>query len=172
MFAAQAMDLAAMFKALFGKHRVPGGHTLYAVELAAPEGESTAGGKLALQHISLAPEGGGPTIVIGSANGAAKHAELRTHAHVAAQYGARFKGAAFPVQAAAHDELLGKLRGFFAAQQFTVVMMDVAPGAMPGAAPAPGAVDEAPARARGGALVLVAVAALVVGAILLLLKRG
>lgn len=164
------MDLAAMFKALFGKHRLAGGETPYAVTLAAPEGESTAGGKLALQHISLVPEGGGPTIVIGSANGAAKQAELRTHAHVSAQFAARFKGAAFPTPVAAYDELIGKLRAFLASQQFTIVLMDVPRVPVP---TTPAAVDELPARSRSSALLIATVvAAVVVGAIVFLLKRG
>ena len=64
--AAQALSLAELFEARFAQGVA--GPVPFRIELAAPDGPSTAGGKQALQHIKLVPLGGGPTIVIGSAS--------------------------------------------------------------------------------------------------------
>ncbi len=54
----------------------------YAVELLAPEGQTTGGGKQALQHIRLRPRREGfADVVAGSVNPIEKHAELRTFEH-------------------------------------------------------------------------------------------
>src|SRR5438874_1494841 len=91
-FTLKALDYASVFASTVGKVRIsPGG---YKPELIAPDGPSTAGGKQALQHIRLVPsEAGLPTLVVGSANGKTSTAELRTLAHVDANYRQRFKRA-------------------------------------------------------------------------------
>ncbi|MBX3192883.1 MAG: hypothetical protein KF819_38215 [Labilithrix sp.] len=56
----------------------------YVVELLAPEGVSTSGGKHALQHLRLRPRReGDAVIVVGSVNPLEKRAELRAYARVA-----------------------------------------------------------------------------------------
>lgn len=123
MFAAQAMGLAEMFQGVFAAGL--DGPMPFKVELAAPDGPSTAGGKLALQHIKLVAQSGGLTIVIGSANPVEKQVELRTYAYVAGQHAQRFKGAALPVDLEKYKELIKQLQFFFTDQGMTVVMVDL-----------------------------------------------
>lgn len=64
----------------------------YLVELMAPEGLSTGGGKHALQHLRLRPRRQGYAIVIaGSVNPVEKHAELRTFEHALLVHQIRFE---------------------------------------------------------------------------------
>ncbi len=87
--AIQASDLATAFNEALKKMRIAPGD--YGVELTAPEGPSTAGGVQALQHVRLVSRTPGiPTIVIGHANHAEGHAELRTYEHIDAIYRERF----------------------------------------------------------------------------------
>jgi hypothetical protein len=125
IFASQALGLAAMFQALTSKHRL-GGNPAYLPQLAAPDGPSTAGGKQALQHVSLIPEGGGDTIVIGSANTVEKKAELRSYRHVARTYSQRWRGASLPFEQDPYDDLLNQIQAFFSSQSFAVTLLDVA----------------------------------------------
>ena len=61
------------------------------VELKAPEGQSTGGGKHALQHLRLVPQRPGyAALVVGAVNGVLSTAELRTYEHVALQHEVRF----------------------------------------------------------------------------------
>lgn len=109
-----------------GSQRLEGPVT-YVPELSAPEGESTGGGKQALQHVKLVPDGGvGTTLVMGTANTLGKVAELRTFASLAEQHRRRFKGAAPPVERARYDELLSKVQAFFHEREFHVVLLEAA----------------------------------------------
>ena len=108
-FAMQALSLAETFNLMLQAERVKGPVT-YRVELSAPDGMSTAGGKQATQHVKLVPEGGGTTIVAGSANQAEKWAELRTFEHLKLLHAQRFKGAEIPLNRVQYNELLEKLR--------------------------------------------------------------
>jgi len=112
-FAMQALGLAETFNLMLQAERVKG-PVSYRVELSAPEGMSTAGGKQATQHVKLVPEGGGTTIVAGSANQAENWAELRSFEHLKLLHAQRFKGAEIPLNRVQYNELLEKLRAFFA----------------------------------------------------------
>ena len=112
-FAMQALGLAETFNLMLQAERVKGPVT-YRVELSAPDGMSTAGGKQATQHVKLVPEGGGTTIVAGSANQAENWAELRTFEHLKLLHAQRFKGAEIPLNRVQYNELLVKLKAFFA----------------------------------------------------------
>lgn len=64
----------------------------WAVELTAPSGMSTAGGKQALQHLRLRPRRPGyAAIVAGHVNQVEKRAELRDHEHVCMMHEVRFR---------------------------------------------------------------------------------
>lgn len=112
-FAMQAMSLAETFNIMLQAERVRGPIT-YRVELSAPDGMSTAGGKQATQHVKLIPEGGGTTIVAGSANQAESWAELRSFEHLKLLHAQRFKGAEIPLNRVQYNELVAKLESFFA----------------------------------------------------------
>ncbi len=139
-FAMQAMTLAETFNLMLQAERVKGPIS-YRVELSAPDGMSTAGGKQATQHVKLVPEGGGTTIVAGSANQAENWAELRSFEHLKLLHAQRFKGAEIPLNRVQYNELLGKLKAFFADKvnvRMAELPRDVAPAAaekkgMPGA---------------------------------------
>jgi hypothetical protein len=110
--AIRALTLADTFNVTLKNERVRGPIT-YRVELSAPEGMSTGGGKQATQHIKLIPEGGGDTVVAGSANQVEQWAELRTFEHLQILHAQRYKGADLPVNRVQYNELLGKLQRFF-----------------------------------------------------------
>src|SRR4051794_4115516 len=133
MFAGMAFGLAELFKHSVGKTRLRG-DVSYSVELSAPEGESTAGGKQALQHVKLVPDGGGPTLVIGTSNAVDKIAELRTYKHVDEMHRQRFKGAPFDVQMGEYETMVEAARKFFTDYKYTVTVVE-APKAVPAAAP-------------------------------------
>jgi len=147
-FAMQALGLAETFNLMLQAERVKG-PVIYRVELSAPDGMSTAGGKQAVQHIKLVPEGGGTTIVAGSANQVERRAELRTFEHLKLLHAQRFKGAEIPLNRVQYNELLDKLRSFFA-DKCTVRVAELPREVV--AAPAP----RAPFGASG-TLVLVAI---------------
>jgi translation initiation factor IF-2 len=111
-FAMRALTLAQTFNVTLQDERLRGAIT-YRVELSAPDGPSTAGGKQATQHVKLVPEGGGATVVAGSANQAEAWAELRTFEHLQILHGQRFKGAEVPVNRVQYNELIKKLQAFF-----------------------------------------------------------
>ena len=149
-FAMQALSLAETFNLMLQAERVKG-PVSYRVELSAPEGMSTAGGKQATQHVKLVPEGGGTTIVAGSANQAESWAELRTFEHLKVLHAQRFKGAEIPLNRVQYNELLEKLKSFFGTQGHCAVRM----AAMP-RDEAPATVDtRAPKSGASGTLIIV-----------------
>lgn len=131
-FAGQAISLSDMFKFSVGKS-VLDGAVKYRAELSAPDGPSTAGGKQALQHVTLVPvgEGGAARLLIGTANVVEKQAELRTFNHVDGLHRQRFKGTPFAVDAAKYGELLEAIRRFFADQKYKVSLLDAPPAPTP-----------------------------------------
>jgi hypothetical protein len=125
VFAGQAVGLAELFKYNFAKKRLAGAAG-YAVELSAPEGPSTSGGKQPLQHVKLVPETGA-IMVVGTINVVDKHVELRSHRHMDEVHRQRFKGAPLGADAAQYSALIDEMRAFFAGHQYTVSMQDGAP---------------------------------------------
>jgi hypothetical protein len=133
-FALQALGLAESFNVMLAAERLKG-RTTYRVELSAPDGPSTAGGKQATQHVKLVAEGGGDTIVAGSANQAERWAELRSFEHLKRLHAQRRKGADIPLNRVQYNELLEKLRAFFVDKGCAVRMAPL-PDAPMGRAPA------------------------------------
>jgi hypothetical protein len=131
--AGKAMDFATLFNTIFG---IDTSLPPYRIELTTPSGPSTAGGKLALQHIRLTPSTGGPAIVIGSANPATFGAEIRTFRHLAELHAQRFKGAQLPLDQERYRLFVARLQGFLISQGFRVVMVDLSqPSLAPATAP-------------------------------------
>jgi hypothetical protein len=121
-FTLMALGFADQFNARMGDRRVSG----YQVKLSAPEGQSTGGGKQALQHISLIPDAGGATITAGSANQVDRIAEIRTWDQLAQLHAQRFRGKSFPLDRVSYNELVKRMQTFFAEQKLTVVLLDAA----------------------------------------------
>jgi hypothetical protein len=118
-FAVRAITLADTFNFAMAAERVRGPIT-YRVELSAPEGMSTAGGKQATQHVKLIPEGGGSLIVAGSANSAESWAEVRSFETLRKLHGERFGGADIPLDRVQYSALMVEMRNFFEEHQCTV----------------------------------------------------
>lgn len=134
-FAMQALTLAETFNILMQAERLRGPIT-YRVELSAPDGPSTAGGKQAVQHVKLVPEGGGSTIVAGSINQVERWAELRSFEQLAELHAQRFRGAEIPLNRVQYNELYGKLQAFFADKGCVVRRAASVPSAVSRSAPA------------------------------------
>ena len=89
-YSIQATEIAASFNAALSKMLLQPGD--YSPELTAPEGPSTADGKLAMQRLRLVPRHPGyPTFVFGSANHKEGTAEIRTYDYLDALNRERFK---------------------------------------------------------------------------------
>jgi hypothetical protein len=138
-FALQALGLAEAFNIMLSAERVKGA-VVYRVELSAPEGPSTAGGKQATQHVKLIPEEGGGDgsgiIVAGSVNQVESWAELRSFEHLKRSYAQRWKGASIPLNRVQYSQLLDKVRAFFA-DKGCEVRMAALPELEPGQSAAP-----------------------------------
>lgn len=124
MIAAQAVGLADYFKFLVGnKHKLSTGHV---AELSAPEGESTEGGKQALQHIKLVAQQGGATIVIGHVNTVDKKAEINTCGRTQGILSARF-GNAELIDQKEYAGLVTAMQALFTERGLVVVMLEDRP---------------------------------------------
>ena len=96
MTAREGLDAAELVNAAFGRKTI-GAVTPRHVEVVAPDGPSTAGGKRARQTIRLVPASGeGAPVMCGFLDVARKVVELRSYRSVAQQYHERF-GASFDV---------------------------------------------------------------------------
>jgi hypothetical protein len=90
MTAREGLDAAELVNAAFGRKTI-GKLTPRKLEVVAPDGPSTAGGKRARQTIRLTPVSGeAGTVMCGALEVAQKVVELRTYATLAQQYQARF----------------------------------------------------------------------------------
>lgn len=165
-FAMQALGFADLFNIKVGDQKVPG----YRVEMSAPDGPSTGGGKQAVQHVKLVPDGGtgasGAVVVAGSANQLEKSAEIRTYEHLADLHAQRFKGAKLPLDKSQYTVLVARMKSFFAEQGLHIVMLD-APRPVAGSAPVPTAAG--PGKGAMVAIFLV-IAAMIAGVLFFVLK--
>jgi hypothetical protein len=135
MFAQKALDFAQLFALSFGDAPLVSGQTTYKIEMSAPEGQSTGGGVQGVQHITLVPQGGGASVVAGSANRSSMTAQLRTFALLREIHDRRAPGTAFALDAGAYKSLLERLGEFLKNQGMTLKEEDAAPGSAPVAAP-------------------------------------
>jgi hypothetical protein len=160
----EALGLAEGFNLLLQNERIRG-PVSYRLELSAPEGMSTAGGKQATQHVKLVPEGGGAVIVAASAHPVERWAELRTYEHLAALHAQRWKGASIPLDRTEYDLVMMKVNRFFADKGFAVreAAMVSAPQGRDKLAPTRGA--RTPAQAQGGPLGFVVVLVILAAAL-------
>jgi hypothetical protein len=103
------------------KKREIGKETPRRVEVIAPHGPSTSGGKKARQSITLAPVSGqGGALMCGFLDVAQKHVEMRDYALVAEQYRKRF-GTRFDATAEEYGALVTQLSGILETLGFKVV---------------------------------------------------
>ena len=125
--AAKALSLAQKFNIHFAGDDVETGTRAmpvnYKVEMVAPEGPSTGGGKQAVQAIKMVPTRG-QTIVIGTANQVTGIAEVRTWEHLAQVHAQRNKGEEFPVPRGQYQIVYNKAIKFFGMIDIKVVKSD------------------------------------------------
>jgi len=185
MFAGKSVALAEVFKYTVGKEPFVG-PTVCRLELSAPNEESTDGGRLAVQHVSIVPEAGGPSTVIATVYQVEQRAEGRPYEVVAETYKKRFHSGTFPISPGQFDEMTRKLKDFLKQFGFRFELAPLpamrpnapaprstAGAAVPGAAPVakrPTLGQGATARSAavqsgGGRLWLVAIAVLAVAAV-------
>lgn len=157
MVAHQGLNAAEMLNAAL-KTKTIGTDPPRRVEVTAPDGPSTDGGKRARQAIRLVPtEGRGGTVLCGALDVAQKTLELRTYRNACAQHQERY-GKRFDVSPEDYANLLKQLGAMVHALQFKVtVTPDTSSPSVP--APAPGtaqpatspraAPSDAPAEAPG-----------------------
>ena len=166
-FAMAALGFADLFKVQIGAYKLPG-PVPYVVELAAPEGPSTGGGKQGVQHIKLTPEVGGPVTVAGWANPFERTAELRSFDHLAAAHAMRFHGQQIPLDRAQYDALFARMHQFLA-EQGLQVSVQAGP-------PKPSAQMQAQAAARkssmGLVIAILGILAVIVGVVVFLVVRS
>lgn len=143
MFAGKSVALAEVFKFTVGKEPFVG-PAVCRLELSAPSEESTDGGRLAVQHVSIVPENGGPTTVMATAFQVDRRAEARPYEVVADTYKKRFRTNSFPVTPGQFDEMTRKVKDFFLQFGFRFEMQPLVPGRTSGVPAAP-----APASASG-----------------------
>ena len=133
-YATHANTIADTFRAAFAKSKV-GTHS---VEMTAPQ-DSTKGGLLALQHVTLKPESG-MALIVGTVNAGEKRAEIRSYAHLDKVNQERFKRA-LPFDEAAYKTFLDKaeavLGAFGIETQVTDAPRDTAPSFADGTEAAP-----------------------------------
>jgi hypothetical protein len=123
-YASHANTIADTVRAAFTKTKLGD----YSVAMTAPS-DSTKGGLLALQHLTLKPETG-MALVVGTVNAGEKRAELRSYAHVAKVNEERFKRP-LPFDEPSYKTFLEKaesvLGAFGIETQVTDVPRDTAP---------------------------------------------
>ena len=102
--AQRALGLAQLVNKVFAKERIVStiaGHAGYRVEMSPPEGMSTTSRKGAVDQLKLVPvdpaatggsEGGGATIIMGTADPNLSQVELRTYKDLGRLHSDRFKG--------------------------------------------------------------------------------
>ena len=161
-FAMQALGFADLFNIKVGDTKVNG----HRVELSAPEGPSTGGGKQSVQHVKLIAEGGAVLAVAGSADQMEKSAEIRTYEYIAELHAQRFKGAKFPVDKVQYQVLVARMKAFFGEQGLHIVMLDAPRSITAPTARVPKA-GSSPATMIG---IFVAVAAVIAGVLFFLLR--
>jgi hypothetical protein len=140
----------------------------YVVELAAPEGPSTGGGKQGVLHIKLTPEVGGAVTVAGWANPFERTAELRSYDHIATAHAMRFHGQQIPLERAQYDALFARMHQFLA-EQGLQVSVQAGPPKPSGAMQA----QAAPSSSSIGLIIaILAIVAVVVGVGLFMFLRS
>lgn len=128
-FTIKALDMAEVFSATLGTTGIPGA-TTRRPELTAPEGQSTGGGAMAVQSITLKPEDpSAGTLVAGTVNGAAMTAELRGYPYLNATYQMRYHGKHVDISADAYQKFVERTKAFFEGQGYRVSVKNVVPEA-------------------------------------------
>lgn len=124
LYAQRGLEFVAVFQVRFATMNVSG----HAPRLRPPPGESTAGGKLATQHIVLEPPNPSDTVwTVGSVNVVTKAAKLRTYDCVRALHWARFKDRPFPLDRAQYQAFFDAVITFAREREIEVEVENAPP---------------------------------------------
>jgi hypothetical protein len=115
-FALAAMDMATTFNTAFADKTFGG----FKLKMTAPEGQSTSGGKLAVEHVVLQHETDGSKVVMATVAHAQRAVEMRAYEHVAKMFESRFQGRAFGLARNIYEDAQKKVAEFFTSQVFQV----------------------------------------------------
>ncbi|HNS97285.1 MAG TPA: hypothetical protein PLJ27_12705 [Polyangiaceae bacterium] len=119
-FAQAAFDYATYFTATFGRTQIGGG-CIRRPHLVAPDGMSTAGGKLIRQHIVLRPDVPAfSTLTVGAVDVAKGAATLRTFGYLRHAHQARFGSRPFDLDGVGYQTFFSQAQEFFARQGMRV----------------------------------------------------
>jgi hypothetical protein len=157
-YASHANTIADTFRAAFMKTKV-GDHS---VEMTAPS-DSTKGGLLALQHVTLKPETG-MALVVGTVNAGEKRAELRSYAHVSKVNEERFKRP-LPFDEPAYKAFLDKAEAVLGAFGIEARVTDAPRDVAPSFADAKEIAAKPAARFSGTMLAVVAIVLLALASV-------
>ncbi|MFW5739182.1 MAG: hypothetical protein ACOC1F_02325 [Myxococcota bacterium] len=136
-FAQAAFDYSTYFASAFADTQV-GGACTRKPYLVAPEGMSTAGGKMVRQHITLRPDvQGHPTLTVGAVDVSKGVATLRTFGYLRKAHMARFGNRPFDLDGTSYQAFFNHAQDFFARQGMRVDLEDET--ALPQAATPPAA---------------------------------
>ena len=118
VFAQQGFDFSSHFTIQFARLKVAGG-CMRTPQLNAPQGDSTGGGKQALQHITLNPEQPGfSQVTVGWVNVPNKSAMLRTYVCLQKMHAATRRP--FDVEPTSYQQFFDNAKGFLAQQGMQV----------------------------------------------------
>lgn len=167
LFAARGLEVVAAFQMKFLMLDVSGHRPL----LKDPPGHSTAGGKLATQHIVLEPkEPGGPTWTVGSINVATQSAKVRSFDCVRELHRRRSRGRPFLIDRQQYQSFIDAAVAFLRERGMAVEIESSLPELND---PADLASPEAEGGVRSGAMVAtIALVVIVVAVVAFLLLRA
>jgi hypothetical protein len=116
-FSQQGLDFATLFAAKHSHFNISG----YVPVLREPPGETTAGGKQAMQHIVLLPKvKGDPLLTIGSVNVATRSAKLRSYDCMRQLHEMRFDDSSFFLDQPKYLEMFEAVLAFMKKQGIQV----------------------------------------------------
>lgn len=127
IIAQAGFDFAAEFAMRFAQIRLTG-RVEFLPTLAAPELDSTGGGKQAMQHLVLKPTvAGEPSITVGWVNLKERQAQLRTFACLEQMHAARFPGRPFSLEASVYEGFFRTAQAFFTMNGLNVTIQQAPP---------------------------------------------
>ena len=124
LYAQRGLEFVAVFQVRFLSFDVSG----HKPRLRPPPGESTAGGKLATQHMVLEPtDPTAPVWTVGSVNVVTKTAKIRSYDCVRDVHRARFKDRAFPLDRAQYQAFFDAVIAFAKEREIDVEIESAPP---------------------------------------------
>jgi hypothetical protein len=169
LFAARGLEFVAAFQVKFMMLDV-GGHRPH---LKEPPGHSTAGGKLATQHIVLEPViPGATTWTVGSINVATQSAKVRTYDCMRELHRMRFRDRPFPIDREPYQGFFDAAVAFMKERGMAVEIESSLPALSPGEPGALASPESGVSVSPGALAATVALVVIVTAIVAFLLLRS